>query len=213
MPTFNEMLQTATKGINDVAKQLTSSAYFQDVVPGKDRFAEELAHGIGSNKKLKIQHFQDNIDKKINSMSQMPLKVSGLNKEEAESVSEELVKALHGTDYSDEDFKKLGEIMRKHNVSDKIIDTFSLDVSESVNKILSRDISEKTLPTMNDFMKHPKLYAQTYFNNPDAKVRQRRITAVAGTYATVTVGGRLLSGGTLTEDNYGRRDIAGIPFI
>lgn len=43
-------------------------------------------------------------------------------------------------------------------------------------------------------------------------IREDPLRAV-GLYAGVTVGGRLLSGGTLTTNSRGERDIVGIPFI
>lgn len=54
---------------------------------------------------------------------------------------------------------------------------------------------------------------RAYFDSPDKKVKTSRIAAAAAAYAGVSVGGRVLSGGTLTRDQYGRKDIAGIPFI
>ena len=40
-----------------------------------------------------------------------------------------------------------------------------------------------------------------------------RIGAAVGIYAGVNAGGRLVSGGSLTRNNKGEKDIAGIPFI
>lgn len=54
---------------------------------------------------------------------------------------------------------------------------------------------------------------RAYYGNPDKKIRNTRIAATAGAYVGAAVGGRYLSGGTLTTDSYGRKDIAGIPFI
>lgn len=56
-------------------------------------------------------------------------------------------------------------------------------------------------------------YAQAYYSNPDKKVRNRRIGATVAAVEATAIGGRFLSGGTLTTDNYGRKDIAGIPFL
>lgn len=59
----------------------------------------------------------------------------------------------------------------------------------------------------------PYHYAKAYYTNPDKRVRNTRIGATAAAVGTVAIGGRYLSGGTLTTDNYGRKDIAGIPFL
>ena len=58
-----------------------------------------------------------------------------------------------------------------------------------------------------------KKYPQAYFNSPDKKVNHGRIGAVAGVYTGAAVGARYLSGGTLTTDSYGRKDIVGVPFL
>ena len=40
-----------------------------------------------------------------------------------------------------------------------------------------------------------------------------RVKAAIGAYAGINIGGRFLSGGGITRNNTGERDIAGIPFI
>ena len=56
-------------------------------------------------------------------------------------------------------------------------------------------------------------YPQAYFKNPDKEIRNTRIGTAVGVYTALSVGGRYLQGGTLTTDEYGRKDIAGIPFL
>lgn len=51
---------------------------------------------------------------------------------------------------------------------------------------------------------------QTMFSGTEGK---KRLAAVGAAYAGVNVAGRYISGGTLTRNNDGERDIAGIPFI
>ena len=63
------------------------------------------------------------------------------------------------------------------------------------------------------FLLFSSKYPQAYFKNPDKKVRNTRIGTAVGAYAALSVGGRYLQGGTLTTDQYGRKDIAGIPFL
>lgn len=69
--------------------------------------------------------------------------------------------------------------------------------------------------TLNYIFNAPK----AYFNPLDEAgklnkdvARTRKLTAF-GAYAGVTVGGRFVKGGSLTKDQYGQKDIAGIPFI
>lgn len=53
--------------------------------------------------------------------------------------------------------------------------------------------------------------AQTYFSN--GEYGKKRMAAAGIGVAGVAVGGRLASGGSLTRDAEGRRDIVGVPFI
>jgi len=55
---------------------------------------------------------------------------------------------------------------------------------------------------------------RSYFSADAGKEVQRdRIGAAIGAYAIANTGGRLLTGGSLTRNSSGQRDIAGIPFI
>ena len=64
----------------------------------------------------------------------------------------------------------------------------------------------------NPFRYHTKR-AAAYFQNPDDSIRRTRYATAGAAYAGMAVGGRFLSGGTLTHDEYGKSDLAGIPFI
>lgn len=98
----------------------------------------------------------------------------------------------------------------------KVAETVAKETKQPVEAI--RDIVDPLLDSgaeVSDLSKPKQVvkYAQAYYNNPDKKVRNRRIgTTIAAVEATA-IGGRYLSGGTLTTDNYGRKDIAGIPFL
>lgn len=52
-----------------------------------------------------------------------------------------------------------------------------------------------------------------YFNSKDKKVNRVRAGVVAGAYMTGMTTARLSHGGNLVENEYGERDIVGIPFI
>jgi hypothetical protein len=52
-----------------------------------------------------------------------------------------------------------------------------------------------------------------YFNTGDAKTNQIRAGVAAGTYMGAMTTARLVHGGSLTINEYGVRDIVGIPFI
>ena len=208
MAGFNEFMQGILKGAGDIANEFANSGFYKNVIPTSDEFTRELLQGINSNQKAKIDYLQDALDNAVKYRAKPPLKKAGLDNETIENVSQQIANALHGTDYSDEAISKLADIMKSHNINDKMVNTFINNTSDSVQEVLSQNIVSLVNGTT-----HPVLYAKTYFNNPDPKIKQQRIAAVVGAYGTLAVGGRLLSGGTITEDNYGRRDIAGIPFI
>lgn len=52
-----------------------------------------------------------------------------------------------------------------------------------------------------------------YYTNGSNRELATKAAATAGVYAAGAIGGRYLSGGTLTTNNQGESDIAGIPFI
>jgi hypothetical protein len=52
-----------------------------------------------------------------------------------------------------------------------------------------------------------------YFATDDPSVNQKRLGVVAGGYVAATSGMRIINGGTPLTNEYGERDIAGIPFI
>lgn len=88
---------------------------------------------------------------------------------------------------------------------------------ESVQKIFEsqakQDTGEKSLKEMMGNINYYANIPKAYFNPADPKVRSDRIKAAVGGYAGVAIGGRVLQGGTLTTNEYGERDIAGIPFV
>ena len=120
-----------------------------------------------------------------------------------------LARIMHGTDYSDESFKKLNKALKEKGFSDN-----NADIIVDAAKATASDIMKKNV-TIKDasILQKPTTYAQAYFSNPDKTVKTQRIATAIGAYAGLTVGGRYLSGGTLTTDSYGRKDIAGVPFL
>lgn len=56
-------------------------------------------------------------------------------------------------------------------------------------------------------------FPQNYFNSGNAKTNQIRVGLAAGTYMGAMTTARIVHGGGLTTDEYGERDIVGIPFI
>lgn len=58
------------------------------------------------------------------------------------------------------------------------------------------------------------MLAKDFSGDPEQfKVAAGRIGVVGGAYAGLAIGGRYISGGGVTYNNQGQRDIAGIPFV
>ena len=99
------------------------------------------------------------------------------------------------------------------------------DATEQLNKLnsqlagLQSTYRTGTIDTVNAALKEvtgkDKMgymrFAGGYFG--DKTYGGTRVKAAIGAYAGVNIGGRFLSGGGVTRNNTGERDIAGIPFI
>lgn len=213
MPGFNEVLSGARKTMGDWAQQISSSQTFKNIVPSAEAFGKELTANINSNQAIKISHIQDKLNDAVGNAATPLLTRAGLDAAQVSAVKEEMSGVLKGTDYSDEALQKLSDIMKKNNIDDTMFEKFKGVASKNIKSTIEASDATIERATLTEGMRHPKLYASTYFNNPDKSIKAQRIAAVAGTYAGVAVGSRYLAGGNLTHDEYGQRDIAGIPFI
>ena len=212
MANFNEMFEKGAKGIGDLASQVMSSQFFKNVVPTSEDFGKELSAMLQSNRKINAAAIQGALDKSIAETASVPLRKAGLDGDANKNVANQLANALHGTDYSDEALDKLAEIMKKNNIDDATFEKFKKFASQNIKQVFESQKTE-VKPSVIEGVMHPLWYGKTYFNHPDKTIQKQRIAAVAGTYAGVSVGARLLAGGNLTHDEYGQRDIAGIPFL
>lgn len=213
MPDFNEVLKRSTQGIGEIAKQFSSSQFFKNVVPTSEEFGKELNNYINSNQKIKTSYIQGELDGAVRRAIERPLAKMGVSAEEIKNIEGQLSNALNGTDYSDEALDSLAEIMKKHNIEGQKFEAFKKNASNNIKAAMNASHDFDIKPSVIEGVYHPKTYASTYFNNPDQTIKKQRIAAVAGTYAGIAVGARALSGGNLTHDEYGQKNIAGIPFI
>lgn len=188
----NKALNAIGSKIQDVASSVASSKWAKNIVPTVD----ELNQTISSNAKLAKSLHTDNIQKSLATMFQ------GINVPEQEAIR--MAKNVNAKNYEEAINNLSGDISK---YTDKPVDK----VIERAKTITEEELSKgiDTISTTNKILKYP----QAYFMNPNKSVRNTRIAAAAATYAGVAVGGRYISGGTLTRDNYGRKDIAGVPFI
>lgn len=113
---------------------------------------------------------------------------------------------------------------------DEMVDSVSANVQKEVGgniDSLLKDVKKKAKANASGFtdkevltmtgnggpIKSKILYPEAYFTNPDKSIAATRRNVAVGGVAAAGIGGRFLSGGTLTEDSYGRKNIVGVPFI
>lgn len=221
MAGYNEVLEGGTKTIKEWASKISSSKFFNDVIPGKAGFAQELSASISSNQKVKATFIQEGLAGRIENIAEVAFPKLGVAADKVDTVTKEIVDTLKGTDYSREAVDTIAKVMEKNNIDinseagSKTFGTFKDMLAKGLQEVI--DEANVTVDpvdvSLRRFRERPLTYMSTYLNNPDKKVKHNRIAAIAGTYAGVAVGARYLSGGSITRDEYGQRDIAGIPFI
>lgn len=175
--------------IEDVVYSISNSKWAKSIIPTID----ELNKTIASNSKLSSSLIEENVQKNIASALNYNLKISP---EEANNISKKInIKSFEA------DINKLELDENTSNALKR--------VTKNIIKKEQKNIDVESMSIPEKIMKYP----QAYFSNPDKNIRNTRIGTAVGTYAGLTIGGRYLQGGTLTRDEYGRGDIAGIPFL
>ena len=122
----------------------------------------------------------------------------------------EAFKTFEKSKFNAEDYDNLKKALDKdNNIPKGFVDKITEQTKDTIDNIKYDEDSIKKQPW---YIK-AKEYTKSYYSAPDSKTRNTRIAATVGTASALAVGGRYLSGGTLTTDRYGQKDIAGIPFI
>jgi hypothetical protein len=85
-------------------------------------------------------------------------------------------------------------------------------IIEKIPKPISNFTTDKNQETIAHFAYRAQ-GAKKYFSTDDPSINQKRLGVVAGGYVAATSGMRIINGGTPLTNEYGERDIAGIPFI
>lgn len=197
----NKILNTVGSKIQDIASSVANSKWAESIIPSVQELNQTMVKNISSSKKF--------LDKQAQLGAKEALvKIGNIPKEEAEKISKTV--SSKNLDKSIEDLR---DTVSKKISEDKNIDNVLNAVKKRAEKTMSKEPDlESVLQTMNPIEKYAS-YPKAYFTNPDKKVRNTRIGTAIGTYTALSVGGRYLQGGTLTTDQYGRKDIAGIPFL
>ena len=197
----NKVLNAIGATLEDVATSVTESKLGKILIPT----VEELNETIANSDRLSKPLYTENIQRALNTM----LNSAGVPADVAEQMS----KTVNVNNYTQAIDNWHDDISKYTDVPvDNIIQT----AKKRTEQVLSSKVDINTVGqggSKNAKIHKALAYPQAYFMNPDKKVQAARIGAVAATYAGGALAGRGLSGGTLTRDNYGRKDIAGVPFI
>lgn len=187
----NSVLNKIGAGINDVATSIAKTDWYNSVVP-KNINAEIASHVAGSTKH-QTAFAQDAIRNTLSSRMEITDDIeSAIRKVSAKNLNESID-------------ANIGSI---EGVPDAVLDIIKKRANDSITGIDGSKVVKQMTGT-----ERAIATPGAYFSHPDKKVKNTRIATAAAAYAGVAVGGRYLSGGTLTSDNYGQRDIAGIPFV
>lgn len=204
MASFSEFMSGIGKGAEELASEIAGSNYIKTIFPGMAELEKEFAETIAGSKKLmgtKLDVYAQNaVQDNLNKMA------SKLNI--PDNVISELANNVHASSL-DSDIDKLAKELSKYtDKSDKVAEVLKKNAGSAVEGHIG-DADALALSIGEKITKYP----QAYFAHPDKKIRNTRIQSAVAAYAGVAVGGRYLSGGTLTKDQYGRKDIAGVPFL
>lgn len=197
---FKEMMEGAAQDIQQTAKKVAKKPvikqYFDSIYPGKTNLINELNQTIAHDPKMSAKWMDERVQKRVSDTLEDLVPKDKI---------EELSQTVHSATYSDdidELAKSIGQYTDKADIASKIMKDEAKEVIDNGLDNIKPGLYDKITK-----------YPQAYFKNPDKKVRNTRIGTAIGAYAGLTVGGRYLQGGTLTTDQYGRKDIAGIPFL
>lgn len=179
--------------IEDITSSITNSKWAKSIIPTVQELNQTIAH----DPKMSIKWMDEKVQKDVSKR----LKNFNIPEDEAKKLSETIFSNTY-----EKDIEALSE-----NINQYVNDT---DKAIKVLKTKTGKVIDEGLDTVTPGL-HDKItkYPQAYFKNPDKKIRNTRIGTAIGAYTALSVGGRYLQGGTLTTDQYGRKDIAGIPFL
>lgn len=186
--------------------KIKETKLYKTIIPGKAQLTEDVATRMSGKTTINTSELKAEIDSKI----LHNYKEMGIN------ISEDISKAFDDfskSNLDDKAFNKLNESLKKDSIfssgADSVMD-LTKDISEKYKT--TKTVTPEDVKDLKWYDK-AKQYTNAYYLTPDNKTRNTRIAATVGTASALAVGGRYLSGGTLTRDQYGQKDIAGIPFI
>ena len=197
----NKVLNTVGAKIQDIASSVINSKWGQSVIPTMNELNQTITESTRLSRPIYTENIQYQIEKTFAS--------AGIPLEQAENMA----KKVNAKNYV-EAIDNLSDEISKYTDKpvDKVIQMSKSITEEELAKKIDMQIIGKG-GSLNSKIHKAISYPQAYFMNSEKSIRNTRIATAVGAYAGVNVAGRYLSGGTLTRDNYGRKDIAGIPFL
>jgi hypothetical protein len=140
--------------------------------------------------------------------------------EDIRAVDPEFEKAVSGI--SKKDLNHANEVQKYYEQNKKVINKRANNYRDAASNISGQKLKDgfatyrDSVGYNNDFKGNVKAgldVAGTYFFGEGGKKSAIRIGTAAAGYMGVNMAGRAITGGSLTTNNNGERDIAGIPFI
>lgn len=194
-------IATAIKNPKAVAEaisgsKISESKLYKTIIPGKDELIKNMSPSSKEAESV--------INSKI---------LDELKNEYEINLADDTIKAFESFEkskFNETDYANLKKALEKDsNMPNEFTDEIIEKTKDVIDNIQYDADNIKSTP----WYVKAKEYTKSYYTNPDTKIRNTRIATTVGTASALTVGGRYLSGGTLTRDQYGQKDIAGIPFI
>lgn len=208
---FSELMSNGSKKIGEIAKDIAGSKYAKTIIPGKENLLNEANSFINSTNKTSMKLRSNEINKQmfndikdtVNVLNEVNLQSLNINDKKIKKMTS----LMNNSDYSPKAFSKISDALINEGMDNDVASLLINKIQQNSSTILNSNLN------VNDYNRYTKaaIYTQAYFNNPGT--RKVRVGTAIGAYAGLSIGSRYLSGGTLTTNNSGQRDIAGIPFI
>ena len=226
----------AKNGIGEVAKAVSETGVFQDIKKGANgaitKFAESKVGQRFVNDVVKppfngtiARETNERLGQTVNKIATDPglvtdkvdaliRNVNDASKDLGEQLSRLANKGLDdkSRSYNYNTVKSIFDLLEKNkqsvDLSNVNINHYKEVISGAFKDTAPVDVYSTLGPVDKAFSN-----VKTYFTTPDKQVRTTRILTAVGAYETMAIGNRVLNGGSITRDQYGQKDLAGVPFI
>ena len=238
---IDDIAETAEKAKKGLTKD-TVNNFFDSLKVGDDERLRHIAGTLKRKQNLeidetalksKVENFTKlygNDTDKMNSLNKMKTILNNGDIDKAIEQASIVDSYISGTDNekfthflidASNDLKirrqAIDNILEDNSTKSFLIDAYKSEIYDNsgIGKLINKSkiITSEEKTVIRDSVTNKYFNPIDYFTHPDAKVRNTRRVAAVGTYATSAMVTRKLQGGTLTKNEYGERDIAGIPLI